>query len=166
MNNMALLKYVDTAVTFAEVPDEISLCINLSGCPYRCKGCHSSYLWQDIGTNLDLQHLTDLIDSNTGITCVCLMGGDRDTVEIDSIASSIREYYPELKICWYSGNEELDKNISLWNFDYLKLGPYKEELGPLNSPGTNQRFYKVNGDKLIDITERFQNKKQYGKITI
>lgn len=37
----------------------------------------------------------------------------------------------------------------------IKLGPYKEEFGPLNSKATNQRFYKVNGKELIDITNLF-----------
>lgn len=150
-----MLKYVDTKVVFAEVPDEITLAINISNCPCQCKGCHSSYLAQDIGEPLDLQHLTNLIDSNKGITCVCIMGGDANPSEVDDIAQDIKEYYPELKVGWYSGRQELSKDIELSNFDFIKLGPYKEEFGPLNSKTTNQRFYKVNGKELIDITSRF-----------
>ena len=44
-----MLKYVDAKVVFAEVPDEVTLAINISNCPCQCKGCHSSYLAQDIG---------------------------------------------------------------------------------------------------------------------
>ena len=150
-----MLKYVDTKVVFAEVPDEITLAINISNCPCQCKGCHSSYLAQDIGEPLDLQHLTNLIDSNKGITCVCIMGGDANPSEVDDIAQDIKEYYPELKVGWYSGRQELSKDIELSNFDFIKLGPYKEEFGPLNSKTTNQRFYKVNGKELVDITSRF-----------
>lgn len=150
-----MLKYVDTKVVFAEIPNEITLAINISGCPCNCKGCHSSYLAEDIGEPLDLQHLTNLIDSNKGITCVGLMGGDANPSEVDDIAQDIKEYYPELKVGWYSGRQELSKDIELSNFDYIKLGPYKEEFGPLNSKTTNQRFYKVNGKELIDITSRF-----------
>nr|DAJ95043.1 MAG TPA: anaerobic ribonucleoside-triphosphate reductase activating protein [Crassvirales sp.] len=150
-----MLKYVDTKVVFAEVPDEITLAINISNCPCQCKGCHSSYLAQDTGEPLDLQHLTDLIDSNKGISCVCIMGGDANPSEVDDIAQDIKEYYPELKVGWYSGRQELDGNIELGNFDYIKLGPYIEEFGPLNSKTTNQRFYKVNGKELINITSRF-----------
>ena len=150
-----MLKYVDTKVVFAEMPDEITLAINISGCPCNCKGCHSSYLAEDIGEPLDLQHLTNLIDSNKGITCVGLMGGDANPSEVDDIAQDIKEYYPELKVGWYSGRQELSKDIELSNFDYIKLGPYIEEFGPLNSKTTNQRFYKVNGKELIDITSRF-----------
>lgn len=150
-----MLKYVDTKVVFAEIPDEITLAINISGCPCNCKGCHSSYLAEDIGEPLDLQHLTNLIDSNKGITCVCIMGGDANPSEVDDIAQDIKEYYPELKVGWYSGRQELSKDIELSNFDYIKLGPYIEEFGPLNSKTTNQRFYKVNGKELVDITSRF-----------
>nr|DAG91492.1 MAG TPA: anaerobic ribonucleoside-triphosphate reductase activating protein [Crassvirales sp.] len=150
-----MLKYVDTKVVFAEIPDEITLAINISGCPCNCKGCHSSYLAEDIGEPLDLQHLTNLIDSNKGITCVGLMGGDANPSEVDDIAQDIKEYYPELKVGWYSGRQELSKDIELSNFDYIKLGPYIEEFGPLNSKTTNQRFYKINGKELIDITSRF-----------
>ena len=150
-----MLKYVDVKVVFAEIPNEITLAINISGCPCNCKGCHSSYLAEDIGEPLDLQRLTNLIDSNKGITCVGLMGGDANPSEVDDIAQDIKEYYPELKVGWYSGRQELSKDIELSNFDYIKLGPYKEEFGPLNSKTTNQRFYKVNGKELIDITSRF-----------
>ena len=150
-----MLKYVDTKVVFAEVPDEVTLAINISNCPCQCKGCHSSYLAQDIGEPLDLQHLTNLIDSNKGITCVCIMGGDANPSEVDDIAQDIKEYYPELKVGWYSGRQELSKDIELGNFDYIKLGPYKEEFGPLNSRTTNQRFYKVSNGELVDITSKF-----------
>lgn len=150
-----MLKYVDIKVVFAEIPDEITLAINISGCPCNCKGCHSSYLAKDIGEPLDLQHLTNLIDSNKGITCVCIMGGDANPSEVDDIAQDIKEYYPELKVGWYSGRQELSKDIELSNFDFIKLGPYKEEFGPLNSRITNQRFYKVSDGELIDITSKF-----------
>lgn len=159
---MEMLKYVETAVTFSEIPDEITLAINISGCPCNCKGCHSSYLAGDIGEPLDLQHLTNLIDSNKGISCVCIMGGDANPSEVDDIAQDIKEYYPELKVGWYSGRQELSEDIELRNFDYIKLGPYIEELGPLNSKTTNQRMYKVveqdDNYELVDITNKFWKK--------
>lgn len=151
-----MLKYVDTLVSFSEVPNEITLCINISNCPCKCANCHSAYLAEDIGNILNLQALTSLIDSNSGITCVCIMGGDANSSKVDDIAQDIKEYYPKLKVAWYSGKQELSKDINLEFFDFIKLGPYIEELGPLNSKTTNQRFYKVENDKLIDITYKFQ----------
>ena len=52
-----MLKYVDAKVVFAEVPDEVTLAINISNCPCHCEGCHSSYLAEDIGDILDVKSL-------------------------------------------------------------------------------------------------------------
>lgn len=151
-----MLKYVDTKVTFSEVPDEISLCINISNCPCQCKGCHSSYLAQDIGNPLNKLVLSKLLEDNKGISCVSFMGGDSDTTHIVALASYVKTH-TNLKVAWYSGRSELADIVSkqLQWFDYIKLGPYKEEFGPLNSRTTNQRFYKVNGKELVDITYKF-----------
>ena len=139
-----MLKYVDTKVTFAEVPNEISLCINISNCPCACKGCHSPYLAEDIGNILDIYTIVDLVDANKGITCICLMGGDSCPKEINTLAKNIqRRYVGEIKVAWYSGRQELNEDIKLRWFNYIKLGPYIEELGPLNNKNTNQRFYIV-----------------------
>ena len=102
-----MLKYVNTAITFAEFPDEISLLINISNCPCHCKGCHSAYLAEDIGEPLDYIALTKLIiDSNKGITCVGLMGGDSDPKWINKLAKFIKTS-SELKVGWYSGRNYL-----------------------------------------------------------
>lgn len=154
-----MLKYVDSKVVFAEIPDEITLAINISNCPCHCEGCHSPYLADDIGEPLDLQHLTDLIDSSRGITCVCIMGGDANPSEVDDIAQDIKEYYPELKVAWYSGRQELSKEIELENFNYIKLGPYIKDKGPLNCRTTNQVMLEIDviQGKVFkkDITAKF-----------
>lgn len=154
-----MLKYVDSKVVFAEIPDEITLAINISNCPCHCEGCHSPYLADDIGEPLDLQHLTDLIDSSRGISCVCIMGGDANPSEVDDIAQDIKEYYPELKVAWYSGRQELSKEIELENFNYIKLGPYIKDKGPLNCRTTNQVMLKIDviQGKVFkkDITAKF-----------
>ena len=154
-----MLKYADILVGFAEIPNEITLCINISNCPCHCENCHSSYLAQDIGEPLDLQHLTNLIDTNKGITCVCIMGGDANPSEVDDIAQDIKEYYPELKVAWYSGRQELSKEIELENFNYIKLGPYIKDKGPLNCRTTNQVMLEIDvvGNKVFkkDITSKF-----------
>ena len=159
-----MLKYVDTMVTFSEVPNEITLCINISNCKCHCKGCHSAYLAEDIGEELTCKKLEELIQANKGITCVSFMGGDINPIEIESLAKYIKSFYPELKVSWYSGKQELPKHFDLKWFNFIKLGPYIEELGPLNSKTTNQRMYEVaklyyedgtSGYELEDITHKF-----------
>lgn len=148
-----MLKYVDAKVTFSEVPDEIALCINLSGCPCHCRGCHSSYLAEDIGNPLNKTVLSKLLENNKGISCVSFMGGDRDSAHIVALASWVKTH-TNLKVAWYSGRQEISDIVArqLRWFDYIKLGPYIEEYGPLNSKTTNQRLYEVKDNKLNDIT--------------
>ncbi len=149
-----MLKYVDTAITFAEFPNEITLCINISNCPCHCKGCHSSYLSEDIGNPLTTETLDKLITENKGITCAGFMGGDSDPSSIMELATYVKFKYPNLKVGWYSGREKCSDKVSLVSLDYLKLGPYKEEFGPLNNPKTNQKFFKINTtDNNIDVID-------------
>ena len=147
-----MLKYKDILIGFQEVPDEISLCINITNCPNNCVGCHSPYLAEDIGEELTPEELSRLIMKNKGITCVCLMGGDNDPKQINSLAKIIKALYP-YKVAWYSGSTKLSPEIIIHNFDYIKLGPYIEEFGPLNNPNTNQRMFKV--PDIEDITYKF-----------
>lgn len=149
-----MLKYVDTKIVFQEIPDEITLAINISNCPCHCKNCHSSYLAEDIGEELNSHSLKRLIDNNKGITCISFMGGDSNPSDINALAMWVKIYYP-LKVAWYSGRQELSKDIRLWNFSYIKLGPYMKDKGALDNVNTNQRFYKVVNGELIDITSRF-----------
>lgn len=145
-----MLKYTDTAITLREIPDEITLCINISNCPCHCKGCHSSYLAEDIGEELTDTRLMELIDNNSGITCVSFMGGDSDPKELIRLVHSYVSFMawqrPDDEVpafAWYSGRQELPASIGEdWKwFNYIKLGPYIEELGGLDSRTTNQRLY-------------------------
>ena len=157
------MKYVDTKVVFREVPDEITLAINISNCPVRCPGCHSSYLAQDIGEPLTEDTLAELIKGNTGITCVSFMGGDAEPLLVGQYSRWIKSNYPGLKTCWYSGRDLEHAKPNLDTLDYVKVGPYIDEFGPLDSPATNQRFYAVlheDGEsRLHDRTGDFLKKK-------
>ena len=157
------MKYVDTKVVFREVPDQITLAINISGCPVKCPGCHSSYLTQDIGDILDIDSLSALIKGNPGISCVSFMGGDADPSFIHKLASWVHETYPEIRTCWYSGRDLAHAQEVLDALDFIKVGPYIDEFGPLDYETTNQRFYSIGhtseGPELTDLTYRF--KKRY-----
>lgn len=151
------MKYTEAKVVFSEIPDEITLAINISGCQVRCPDCHSKYLWEDIGEELNIDSIRTLIDSNKDVTCVAFMGGDSDS-EIRKFLDFIKFIYPKIKTAWYSGKyddiNEVNDEILLY-LDYLKVGPYYKELGPLNERTTNQKFYKKFNTKWLDITYRF-----------
>jgi len=182
------MKFVGYNIVFQEIPDEITLAINISNCPNRCEGCHSPHLQEDTGEELTERVLYDLLEKyGNAVTCVCFMGGDNSPEEVLKLASFVRKAaskachsaldaeFPEerlliirglrvesatteapIKTAWYSGNPNLYDNAQQY-FDYIKLGKYMEELGGLNYPTTNQRFYRVEDKEMIDITERFYN---------
>ena len=152
------MKYTDTQIGFQEFPDEISLLINISNCPFHCPGCHSPELWKDIGIELTFDELNKLIQSNKGITCVGFMGGNLK--EINFLAEYVKNINPVLKVGWYTGGiVEGNEFIKLEFLDYIKSGPYIKELGGLNYPSTNQRFYKIvhleNTTEWLNLTYKF-----------
>ena len=155
-----MLKYANTDIVFQEIPDEVTLAINLTNCPCHCPGCHSPYLGEDIGLPLD----TDAIDAfvkeyGTDMTCISFMGGDSDPKGVNMLAEYIHEEYPQYKVAWYSGKTVISAAVTKTDFDYIKIGPFIRHLGPLKSPTTNQRLYRQNDNgEFEDITSRFWKK--------
>lgn len=150
------MKFVDHLVTFIEVPDEISLCINISGCKIHCPGCHSQYLWEDIGEELTPDALHKMVLENPGISCICLMGGEEQ--DIVSLIKQCKGWIMDYKVAWYTGKSLSSVNSKVFPYiQYIKVGPYVEDLGGLTEPGTNQRFYSVLfGHVDADLTSKFQ----------
>lgn len=177
-----MLKCVDTLIGFSEVPDEISLCINISGCLNKCEGCHSPYLREDIGVILDTKELEKIIKEKAKelISCLCILGGDHDILALRELFKFTKHNFPHLKTCLYTGrddkevfdntnNNNLILHLEYW-LDFLKTGPYIKDLGDLTKETTNQRMYKkhchVDNHQNItfnweDITYKFW--KQYDK---
>lgn len=152
---MNKLKYANYYIGYQEVPNEVTLCINISGCPHHCEGCHSQYLWEYEGNYIsdDIEAIQDKYKGM--ITCVCFMGGDQNLVELTELLFKAKYVYG-LKTCVYSGcNETEIFNEALQYIDYLKIGRYIKELGGLDKPTTNQRFYTVYNCKLTDTTNVF-----------
>lgn len=155
-----MLKYLYCKEVFAEVPSEITLGISISGCQIRCPGCHSRELWEDKGILLTMEELQNLLDKHKGITTLLLLGGEHD---IDTLTELFQYAYKKVKTAWYCGLDMIPKDkLGIMQYlDYLKLGHYDHELGGLNSPTTNQRFYQIEhqGDGSYyehDITFKFK----------
>lgn len=152
-----MLKYKDAYIGTQEIPGEVSLVIAITNCPFRCQGCKTKDMQDDIGEMLTPEMLTILIDSLYGeFTCVCFKGGDIAPDEVNDLAAHIRANYPQFNIAWYSSEKSISIFTEYKNFDYMKFGAYIKKLGGLSSRKTNQRLYKVvDGYKLKDITYLF-----------
>ncbi len=150
-----MLKVYNYDIVFQEIPDEVTLAVNLTGCPVHCPGCHSPHLWEDIGIPLDETLLKRIYREYAGeVTCICLMGGDADPAAVEEFCAYIKQEM-RLRSAWWSGRDYLPSADALCHYDYIKTGPYIASLGGLKSRTTNQRLYRVRGETLEDITSRF-----------
>lgn len=154
-----MIKYLNSKVTFAEVPTEVCLTFSISGCPHRCIGCNQPELWKDVGTPL-FPSLAEEIAKNPNITCVCILGGDADHADVARCAAEVHRLGK--KVAFYSGDDEIDRKL-LKVLDYYKVGHWDELYGPLNNPTTNQKLYRLERGKLVDITSSFWYKENIWK---
>lgn len=158
------MKYTDTKIVFREFPDEVTLAINIAQCPFRCEGCHTPKLRDDIGTDLTLDELERIIRQHLNIiTCVGFMGGDADLKYIEYLVSGMKSRLgpkKRIKFGMYSGNDSLYNVLAKCrSLDYIKIGHYDAELGPIDKEGSNQRMYRLNNDGYYDnITAQMRSK--------
>ena len=157
MEEKQMIKYLNTMVVFEEIPDKISLAVNITNCQNKCVGCHSPQLRKDIGKELTEDAVDKLIKDNEGINCFLFMGEGNDKESLLKIAKYIKEKYNNLSLAIYSGRDEVEDEI--YNlFDYVKIGPYIAEFGPLNKETTNQRLFKIENGVRKEITSMFWKK--------
>lgn len=157
-----MIKYVPemTSVVMEEIPDMVTLAVDISNCTGLCEGCHSPFLRKDVGAELTPAVIDKLLADNFGVNCFLFLGEGNDREALMSVASYIRTAYPAVSLAIYSGRENVEDDIYAL-FDYVKVGPYRPDCGPLNSTTTNQRLYRVSHHDgqcrftLQDITSRF-----------
>jgi anaerobic ribonucleoside-triphosphate reductase activating protein len=155
-----MLRFHNYDIVFREIPGETTLAINLTNCPHRCKGCHSPHLREDKGTALTQSILKDLLERyGAAITCICFMGGDAEPQEVEQFMAFLRKVPQQnIKTAWYSGRERLYPGCNLEYYDYIKLGPYVEHLGAIDSLTTNQRLFRIERGKMVDMTTHLRRK--------
>lgn len=151
-----MLKYDGYSIVLQEVPDEISLAINITGCPYACDGCHSPHLQEDRGKPVKEDIFRLIEEYKDQVSCICFMGGDYAPEELAKLIVEIRMFC-NLKIALYCGDDN-PSNVLWLLADYIKIGHYDKECGGLSDPNTNQRMYKLYST-WYDITDMFQPRK-------
>lgn len=127
-----------TYISIHEVPGETAFILNISECKNNCKGCHSPELLTSVGTFLTNSYLKEVLSSYKDlVTCVCFMGGDDPLDELQNHLIFLKSN--GYKTCLYTARESTPKELE-GLLDYIKLGPYKEEVGGLDIETTNQVF--------------------------
>lgn len=136
-------------VVFQEVPGEVALAFTIAGCPLRCPGCHSSDSWApDEGWFLTPALLGQRIKRYSGLlTAVVFLGGEWHPGPLSDCLQRARSL--GLVTCLYTGLEDINAHLKS-HLDYLKVGPWRRELGGLDSPSTNQRFIDVRSGRILN----------------
>ena len=146
-----MIYYADLQIVLQEVPGQISLCVSVTGCPLRCKGCHSPFLWKKgTGTPLtDEVFITTLERYKDMISCVLFMGGEWEEAALIHKLQIARAY--GLHTCLYTGlTEERVPTAIKKELTWLKAGPWIEALGGLSEATTNQRFIEVSTGRILN----------------
>ena len=131
--------------------DGVNLVVFFQGCTIKCPGCHNPELQDENGGEaIDFEKVFDYVTPAT--TGIVLSGGEPTDQIIDALtlASMARErglkttLFTGHTLEWLEGNAM--KDIIFNHFDYVKAGPYVQELrntnnGPMGS--TNQVMIDV-----------------------
>lgn len=139
-------------VTMNEIPDKISLVINLGKCECHCKGCHSDYLWDTYECDEQTpEELLSLIKSYKSVTnTVLFMGGNRNHMDFEEFAETVLKPLHNLGInigIYLGAWDAMDLFTACKYCRWVKVGAYREELGGLDNPDTNQLFLEVQNYK-------------------
>ena len=173
-------------ITLSEVPGKTSLVIEFYNCKQHCKGCHSSHLWDTAEQYegnpracLSLLGILSLVESsmNEDISCILLMGGTTNGIPLSDLKTLVETLGRKFgcPVALYSGLPEeetpMKEMLSWFGLDYLKTGDYRDDLGGLENPKTNQKFYQKDFNHSYkdgclklhpfwqDITFKFRSKK-------
>ena len=143
------LHYSAEQIVWQEVPGEVALAYTITGCPIGCKGCHSVDSWPvGSGAVLTEQHLAKQLQKYRGlISCVLFLGGEWQPAALLNLLKKVKRV--GLETCLYTGYDTVSLALRE-QLTYLKTGPWIAALGGLESPTTNQRFYDLRTQQLLN----------------
>lgn len=144
-----MLHFHNIEIVLQEVPNQLSLCFTITGCPLRCKGCHSPYLWKkENGKPLTDELFLDKIEQyDEMVSCILFMGGEWE--EKDLIRKLQMAQKRNLYTCLYTGKEDISPIIKK-HLTWLKTGAWIAHLGGLESNTTNQKFIELSTGKVLN----------------
>lgn len=162
MQHFNSVPVVDYGITFAEVPDKCAVFLELGDCKRYCEGCHTPELCEPMTDEdcLTMADCVEIVESfiDEGANAVVVLGGtDCHSFKRASLRCLLRTLSEYAPVCLYSGSDDT-KTMLDFALDsgcmYVKAGSYQKHCGGLQQPTTNQRFYELEQQQIIDFKER------------
>ena len=143
------MNFYKADIVLQEVPHEITLCFSICGCTLRCSGCHSPFLWKEENGKVlsESEFISQLGKYDGLISCVLFMGGEWNHDDLLNLLKIAKKR--SLKTCLYTGLEDVSDELKA-ELTWLKTGAWKNELGGLNNPQSNQKFVEVSTNKTLN----------------
>lgn len=146
---MSCLRIERYDIVMEEIPTELSLSFSCTGCPIRCPNCH----WKELqdpnrGHKLTIDEYIQILDKYKDfVTCILFFGGEWNKDCLKDFLIIARSY--GFKTALYTGLSDINDDIKQY-LNYLKIGPYIENLGPLNSIKTNQKLINLDTGEILN----------------
>jgi len=136
----------------------------VSGCNRRCKNCHNPELQNyNYGESINFENLINYLkDREKLFSIISITGGDlleQKESEAEELILKLKENFPHKEYWLFTGatfeefvdiEEQTGDILFVWikkYFDYIKVGPYKEELKQEGFPSSsNQKLLKKGKD--------------------
>ena len=166
-----MLKFKDSYIVFEEIPDRVSLAVNITNCQNNCIGCHSPELRLNNGEELTEGIIDKLIKENYGIDCFLFMGEGKDRGRLLELAKYIKA--KKMNIWCYTGftfeslmalAKDNPKIIEfLKTIDVLIDGPFvleKKSYDCIFRGSTNQRIIDSKNsvkNKRVVLVDKYYN---------
>lgn len=130
----------------------VNLVLVFQGCKFNCKNCHNPGT-HDLNGGRECR-LEPLLKMRTASTTGITLSGGEPTLQLDAVKWIARRAHElGLTVTLYTGNtldkfKEIVPDYAVY-FDYVKVGPYIEELRSSVIPyygSSNQELYEVKKD--------------------
>ena len=139
------------STSFIDYPDKTAMIVFMAGCLHNCKGCQNPELQDpNHGVNTSTEELIQTFQKMSLCDCVVFSGGD-PLYQTPALLEACEAFSKICEIGVYTGHKLEDVPQELFSqINFLKTGPWIEEMGPLSSPTTNQKCWDIIDTKPVE----------------
>lgn len=126
--------------------------IYVSGCKRKCKNCHNPELHDyNVGEKITHKHIKYILNRKNLFDAIAILGGEpleQNCFAFGEFIGNLRLFLRDKEYWLFTGYKK--EELSDWlfeNFDYIKIGEYREDLKQEGFPASsNQKLLRKGVD--------------------